>query len=383
MSNLSIYIHYPFCLSKCPYCDFNSYKLSKLDEEKFLLAYLKELEYYWNFFKNKKINTIFFGGGTPSLMSTKFLESILEKISNLWNINNDAEISMEANPTTFEIKKFQELKYIGINRLSIGIQSLDDNVLKFFGRLHNAKESIEAINIANKVFVDKYSIDMIYCRPQQKLKNWLEELNTAIKLSPFHISLYQLMIEENTKFFNDGIKSLNENKAAKMYKITNDFMENNGIYLYEVSNYSKKGYECKHNLNYWNSGEWIGIGAGAHSRLCFDENFINGYKIRNSIENIKNPIKWQNNVLLYGNGCNTKEELNKTEFIEEILLMGLRTKTGIYTNNINKYLKINTIKDILNKRYTNFLKYINICDDYIKVKLEYFNILDSIIEKFL
>ncbi len=383
MSELSIYIHYPFCLSKCPYCDFNSYKLSNLDEEFFLKAYLEELSYYGKFFKNRKIKTIFFGGGTPSLMSIKFLENIFKKINEIWNIDNNIEISMEANPTTFEINKFKEFKNLGINRLSIGVQSFNDEVLKFFGRIHNADEAKKAIDIASKIFYNRYSIDLIYARPNQDINNWLKELEEAIKFSPFHISLYQLIVEEGTKFFEDKIEELEENKAAKMYKITNEFLESNNIFLYEVSNYAKEGYECEHNLNYWNSGEWIGIGAGAHSRLCFKDEFIDGYKLRTSIENIKNPMKWQEYVLENGFGFENKENLTKIEFIEEILLMGLRMKKGINIKNIQRYLQIDDLKDILNKNYKNIKEYLNISKENVSVKLKYFEILDSLIEKIL
>ncbi len=383
MSDLSIYIHYPFCLSKCPYCDFNSYKLSSLDEENFLRAYLGELDYYGRFFKDRKIKTIFFGGGTPSLISINFLENIFKKINDIWNIDNNIEISMEANPTTFEINKFKEFKNLGINRLSIGVQSFNDEILKFFGRIHSVEEAKKAIDIASKVFFDKYSIDLIYARPNQKLNDWLKELEEAIRFSPFHISLYQLIVEEGTKFFEDKIEELEENKAAEMYKTTNEFLESNDIFLYEVSNYAKKGYECKHNLNYWNSGEWVGIGAGAHGRLCFNNDFINGYKLRTDIENIKNPIKWQKQVLEKGYGFEIKENLTKDEFIEEILLMGLRMRNGISINNVKKYLKIDDLREILNKNYKNIEKYLNISGENISVKLEYFEVLDYIVKNIL
>lgn len=383
MSDLSIYIHYPFCLSKCPYCDFNSYKLSNLDEENFLKAYLKELEYYGKFFKNRKIKTIFFGGGTPSLMSIKFLENIFKKINECWAINNDIEISMEANPTTFEINKFKEFKNLGINRLSIGVQSFNDKILKFFGRIHNVEEAKKAIDIASNVFYDKYSIDLIYARPNQKLSSWLKELEEAVKFSPFHISLYQLIIEEGTKFFKDKIENLEENKAAEMYKTTNEFLKSNGILLYEVSNYAKKSYECKHNLNYWNSGEWIGIGAGAHGRLCFNNEFIDDYKLRTSIGNIKDPLKWQEAVLKNSYGFEIKENLTKDEFIEEVLFMGLRTKNGINIENVQKYLKIDDLRNILNNNYKNMEKYLNISKNNVSVKLEHFEVLDSVIGKLL
>lgn len=384
MQKFSLYIHYPFCLSKCPYCDFNSYKITDINQENFLKAYLDELKYYHNFLKNRKIKTIFFGGGTPSIMSIHFLEKILNQINFLWGIDEDIEISMEANPTTFEIKKFQDFKSLGVNRLSIGVQSLNDDELKFFGRIHNREEAINAIKIAEKIFLDKYSIDLICARPNQDFNKWKEELNEAIKLSPFHISLYQLIIEEGTVFYKNKVKTLDDKKSAELYKITNDILEQNNIFAYEVSNYAKNGYECKHNLNYWDSGEWLGIGAGVHSRICFNDYFQDDYKVRTCIENIKFPNKWVENVAKNGCGCENKYELKREEFIEEIILMGLRKINGIFLNKIKDYLKIENVEDILNKKFIEFLKdenFIEVSKDRIKINKDSFIILDSIIEK--
>lgn len=386
MKQISIYIHYPFCVSKCPYCDFNSYKLKSIDESDFLKAYILEIEYYSKFLKDRSVNTIFFGGGTPSLARTNFIGTILENIYSKFSVDNYAEITMEANPATFDIKKFQEFKAIGINRLSIGIQSLNDKYLKFFGRIHNEIEAIRAIDIAQKFFNDRYSIDLIYARPNQTLKNWLEELKEAIELSPNHISLYQLTIEKGTKFYEDGIKHLNDKKAVKLYNITNDFLESRGIFMYEVSNYAKNGFECKHNLNYWKNGEWIGIGAGAHGRLCFNnDGFYDNYKIRTAIEDIKDPIEWQNKVLKHGNGLCMSEKLDKHEFIEEILIMGLRTREGINLKNIRKYLNIKDIYEILNKNYISLKNqnYIEVSEKMLRIPIENFCLLDSIIERLI
>lgn len=385
MQDFSLYIHYPFCLSKCPYCDFNSYKLNDIAyNENFINAYLLELDNYYKLLSQRKIKTIFFGGGTPSLMSIDFLSKIMKKIDCLWGIDRGIEVSMEANPTTVEIGKFQDFKTLGINRLSIGIQSLNDDYLKFFGRIHNAEEGLKAINIAQKVFVDKYSIDLIYARPKQKLKEWVKELKDAIKLSPNHISLYQLIIEEGTKFYENNIGTMQDNKASRYYNITNEILEENGIFMYEVSNYSKHNYECQHNINYWENGEWLGIGAGAHSRICIDNNFINNYKMRITIENEKKPDLWMQNVFTKDFGYEIKEEISKKEFLEEVLLMGLRMKDGINLQNIQKYLKINSFYDIYNNFNLNLLQKENIIDlnqNNLKVKQKYFNVLNSIIEK--
>ena len=376
---LSLYIHYPFCLSKCPYCDFNSYKIQNIDHGKLLEAYLLEIENYYKITSNYKISTIFFGGGTPSLMDMNFLDAIIKKIDNCWGIKGKIEISMEANPTTIEINKFKDFKSLGINRLSIGVQALNDEDLKFFGRIHNRKQALEAIDIAQKIFDKHYSIDLIYARPEQEIKNWIKELEEAVKLSPYHISLYQLIVEEGTIFYKNGIKPLVEEKAVKMYEITDKILEDKHIYKYEVSNYARKSYECKHNLNYWNSGEWIGIGAGAHGRLC--TSFDVDYKKRYAIQNFYLVNEWQDSVFKKGFGYQEKVFLTRYEFIEEILLMGLRLKDGINLKNIKKYLKINSINNIV--EIGHLKKYFNMTDDNLRIKPKYFNLLDSLVLKLI
>ncbi len=382
---ISIYIHYPFCLSKCPYCDFNSYANLKFDEKDLLNGYITEINYYHELLKDRFVKTIFFGGGTPSLASSNFIEKILNELKKLFEFDKNIEISLEANPSTVESSKFHDFSKIDINRLSIGIQSFNDNKLKFFGRTHNRKEAINAIDIAQKYFDDRYSIDLIYATEKQNVKEWLKELEEAKNLSPNHISLYQLTIENGTKFYSDGVKSADNNLASKLYKSTNNFLEENKINMYEVSNYAKNGHECKHNINYWKSGEWIGIGAGAHGRVCFNNNFTNGYKERTAIENIKNPKVWLESVMKNGNGIKISNVLSKEEFIEEILLMGLRLKDGISLFNINDYIKVNEIYEILNKNYEQLvkLKFIEISDSVVKVKSNKFCLLDSIIGKLL
>lgn len=387
MQEFSLYIHYPYCISKCPYCDFNSYKFEKIAiSENFLNAYLAELENYHKLLPHKRIKTIFFGGGTPSLMSKKFLSTLMEKINDLWGINDNIEISMEANPTTVEINKFSEFHSIGINRLSIGIQSLNDEILHFFKRTHNRENAIKSIQIAQKVFKDRYSIDLIYARPNQKLKDWINELKEAITLSSYHISLYQLIIAEGTKFYDDKIQAMKDLKASRFYNITNDILEENKLSLYEVSNYAQNSYECKHNLTYWNSGEWLGIGAGAHSRICFSNDFVDGYKIRYDIENENKPDKWVQNVENTGFGYSIKQPIPKNEFIEEILLMGLRLKNGININNLKNYLQVDDVKNLINHKYLDILKNNNIISynkENLRVNMKYFSVLDSIIEKLI
>ncbi|GHU28155.1 coproporphyrinogen III oxidase [Bacilli bacterium] len=359
--------------------------LSDINESDFLKAYLMEIEYYSKILGDITVNTIFFGGGTPSLMSVEFLGAILDKIQNVFNVKDGAEISLEVNPTTIEANKFREFRRLGINRLSIGVQSLADKYLRFFRRTHTRKGVLEAIAVAQECFEDNYSIDLIYARPNQTISEWLGELEEAVELSPNHISLYQLTIEPETEFGRTGVRTADDGVASEMYGLTNEFLESKNIPLYEVSNYAKKGWECRHNLNYWNSGQWLGIGAGAHSRLCFKNEFVDGYKPRTAVENIKNPVQWQLNTLKFGHGSSSRTNLTKNEFMEEILLMGLRMRCGIDINNVKKYLNLysNNIREILNDNYK-FLseeRYIEVSSDSIRIPLDHFNILDSIVER--
>lgn len=375
--SISIYIHYPFCRSKCPYCDFNSYCNLNIEEEELIKAYLNEIEYYKDIIKDKIIDTIYFGGGTPSLMSEKLLSNIMNKINSLYKINKNCEISLESNPNSISYEKLKNFKDIGINRLSIGVQSLNDVDLKFLGRIHNKNEAIEAINTAQKIFNDKYSIDLIYGRPNQNLKEWKDELNKAIQLSPFHISLYQLIIEKGTPFYRNKVQTPNEDIATKLYEETNNILEKNNIFQYEISNYAKNGYECKHNLVYWNNGEWVGIGAGAHGRININQK-------RYSIQNLKKPLNWLDKTLKNKNGISIKKLLSKQEIIEEYLIMGLRIKDGIKIENLQKNIYCNNFYDILDKSNIEFLTKLNLInanDKNIKLTKNGFLLLNSIIEK--
>lgn len=375
--SISIYIHYPFCRSKCPYCDFNSYCNLKIEEEDLIKSYLNEIEYYKDIIKDKVIDTIYFGGGTPSLISEKLLDNIMNKIDSLYKINKNCEISLESNPNSISYEKLKNFKDIGINRLSIGVQSLNDVDLKFLGRIHNKNEAIDAIKNAQKIFNDKYSIDLIYGRPNQNLKEWKEELNEAIKLSPFHISLYQLIIEKGTHFYKNKVQTPNEDIAAKLYEETNNILEKNKIMQYEISNYAKNGYECKHNLVYWNNGEWVGIGAGAHGRININQK-------RYSIQNLKKPLNWLNKTLKNKNGISIKKLLSKQEIIEEYLIMGLRVKDGIKIANLQKNIDCNNFYDILDKNNIEFLTKLNLINansNNIKLTKKGFLLLNSVIEK--
>ena len=335
MSELSIYIHWPYCLSKCPYCDFNSHVSNKkIDQKEFLELIEKEIDYHSKYLDNKKISSIFFGGGTPSLMDACTIEKILAYLSDRSNINNDTEISIEANPTSVELQKFRDYSNTGINRISIGIQSLDNDDLKNLGRTHTAAMAIEAIEIAQKYF-KSISIDLIYARPGQTEKAWKLELEKALSFQTQHLSLYQLTIEPNTmyeKLYKLGkIKLPNEALSNKLYQITEEICDKYSLKKYEISNFSKKGFECKHNLNYWNCGEWIGIGPGAHSRIK-EKN-----KKRRSLINEYDPHSWGEKIRNYGHSMIENSVLTDKQNQDEYIVMSLRTRDGL---NVNKYEKL-------------------------------------------
>ncbi len=321
----SIYIHWPFCLSKCPYCDFNSHVSNSIDHELFAECYMREIEHYASHIQGKYVPSIFFGGGTPSLMRPKLVEQIIDKISEICLIDNNTEITLEANPTSSESQKFRDFKVAGVNRLSIGVQSLRSSDLKALGREHDAVEARAAIEMARNEF-DRFSFDLIYARPKQTMSDWQEELQEAMAIAGSHISLYQLTIEKGTPFYKlhrDGVLVVPENDiAADMYLWTNEYLKSNGFGRYEISNYAKSGQECRHNLTYWNYGEYLGIGAGAHSRLH------RSGRIR-ALMNWHKPEKWLEEVATKGFGLQKDELLSRQEVVEELLMMGMRLESGI------------------------------------------------------
>ena len=321
LKNIAIYIHWPFCKSKCPYCDFNSHVREHIDQLKWNQAYIAEISKYQDLLQGKKIVSIFFGGGTPSLMPSFIVQNIIEKLSSLAVIDKNIEITLEANPTSVEANKFREFAKAGINRVSLGIQSLNPEDLKFLGREHSAKEAIAAIEVAKESF-SRYSFDLIYALPKQTLKAWQEELLQALKLADKHLSLYQLTIEKGTPFYslyqNRKFQIPNEELARDFYSLTQEIMNDKGFVAYEISNHAKEGQECRHNLVYWRYDDFLGIGPGAHSRIN-----------NQAIHSIYHPENWLNAAL---NNKKTEQsiiDLSLAEKIYEILLMGLRLTKGI------------------------------------------------------
>ena len=341
-------MHWPFCLSKCPYCDFNSHVASSFDHNLWLESYIKELEYFLPEIAKRKIKTIFFGGGTPSLMDPSTIEKLLK-----WLRERDLlaaeqiEITLEANPTSVETKKLEAFRASGINRISIGVQSLISEDLKKLGRTHSPDAAINAITAASKIF-DRYSFDLIYAREHQRMLSWQNELEAALKLAGGHISLYQLTIEKGTPFytqFREGSLTLPENDlAADMYLWTKEYLIKHGYKRYEISNFALPGQESQHNLAYWHYDEYLGIGPGAHSRICLED-----ARSPIALMNYNKPDKWLNLVHECGHGLQVKETLATREVVEEIMMMGLRLEDGITDEKLQKYLDFDFDR-ILNKQ---------------------------------
>ena len=324
-AGFGLYIHWPFCQSKCPYCDFNSHVSSNIDHDAWTKAYLSEISKNHRHSSEKILNTVFFGGGTPSLMPSKTIEAIINHILALWKTSNQLEITLEANPTSIDVSRFKEYKSAGVNRVSIGVQSLDDMSLKYLGRLHTGKDAITAVQTAQSIF-DRVSFDLIYARQNQTIKDWEKELLSALSLGTKHMSLYQLTIEDGTVFGDrakigklPGLPS--EDLSADMYTLTQEIMSNNRLPLYEVSNHAFPGEESHHNLIYWRGGDFIGIGPGAHGR------YYEGPK-RKATVMTKSPNKWLSQIDKVGHSAEPTTILSKSEEALEYLMMSARLVEG-------------------------------------------------------
>jgi len=321
-----VYIHWPFCLSKCPYCDFNSHvRREPVDEQRFLRAFQTEIATTAERTRGRTVSTIFFGGGTPSLMQPATIAGVLNAIARQWRIAPDAEITLEANPTSVEATRFRGYRAAGVNRVSLGVQALDDRVLAELGRTHSAREALDAVAIARSIF-GRYSFDLIYARPNQEPKAWANELRIALDEAGEHLSLYQLTIEPDTPFAalhaTGKLRVPDEDTARALYDTTQDVCAASGLPAYEISNHARPGGECRHNLVYWRAHEYAGIGPGAHGRLDIDGD-------RHATATEKRPETWLNRVESDGHGLVTDDILTSEERGDEFLLMGLRLAEGI------------------------------------------------------
>ena len=325
-SAFGVYIHWPFCLSKCPYCDFNSHvRHGGLDEARFARAFAAEIAATAARVPARTVASIFFGGGTPSLMQPATVGAILDAVARHWTVAADVEVTLEANPTSVEAARFRGFRAAGVNRVSLGVQALDDAALKELGRLHSADEALAAVAIARAIF-DRYSFDLIYARPGQTPDAWAAELERAIAQAGEHLSLYQLTVEPDTPFAllhaAGKLAVPDEETARALYDTTQAVCATAGLPAYEISNHAQPGAECRHNLVYWRAHEYVGIGPGAHGRLD-----TGGERRATATE--KRPESWLMRVEALGHGVVTDEALTSEQRADEFLLMGLRLAEGI------------------------------------------------------
>lgn len=320
-----LYLHWPFCLAKCPYCDFNSHVASQIDQSRWKAAYLSEVRRYGRLIGGRTLNTVFFGGGTPSLMDPDLVHAVLEEIRATWPVSNSFEVTLEANPTSVEAGRFAGFRDAGINRISMGIQALNDADLKRLGRMHSVKDGQDAFDIARNLF-DRVSFDLIYARQHQTPEQWKSELKQALTMAIDHLSLYQLTIEDGTAFGDryaigrlPGLPS--DDSAAEMYEITQEITDAAGMPAYEISNHARDMAESRHNLIYWRYGDYIGIGPGAHGRLT-----LNGH--RYATETALQPSTWLRQVETEGQGELIREEISPEDQATEYLMMSLRLAEG-------------------------------------------------------
>ncbi len=321
-----VYIHWPFCLSKCPYCDFNSHvRHAGVDEARFARAFAAEIAATAARAPGRSVSSIFFGGGTPSLMQPKTIAAVLDAIARHWRIAPDAEVTLEANPTSVEATRFRGYRAAGVNRVSLGVQALDDQALAELGRLHSAREALDAVGVARAAF-ERYSFDLIYARPGQTPQQWASELTQALTEAGEHISLYQLTIEPDTPFAalhaSGKLRTPDEDAARALYDTTQEICAAHRLPAYEISNHARLGGECRHNLIYWRAHEYAGIGPGAHGRLDIDG-------ARHATATEKRPESWLMRVEARGDGLVADEVLTREERCDEFLLMGLRLAEGI------------------------------------------------------
>lgn len=325
--SFGIYVHWPFCARKCPYCDFNSHVRAAIDEPGWLAAIACELRALaeWQGDARPVVSTVFFGGGTPSLMGGHAVDEVLQAIARLWPMANEVEVTLEANPASAEAGRFRDYRAAGVNRLSLGMQALNDADLKFLGRLHTVAEATAALDAAMRIF-PRVSLDLIYARPEQSLAAWRRELKEALVFGTGHLSLYQLTIEPATPFaalYRSGaLKTPDDETAAVLYEETQEICDAAGLPAYEISNHARAGEEARHNLIYWRYGSYAGIGPGAHGRLARDGAVIATF-------NEKLPERWREKVQRDGSGWSEEMGLSRAEAAREHLLMNLRLCEGI------------------------------------------------------
>ncbi|GAA0279042.1 radical SAM family heme chaperone HemW [Alteraurantiacibacter aestuarii] len=328
----ALYIHWPFCLAKCPYCDFNSHVRDSVDVARWQAALLADMRIEADIAGSEPLESIFFGGGTPSLMPPSLVEALLREAERLWGFAPGIEITLEANPSSVEADKFADLALAGINRVSLGLQSLDDEKLRFLGRLHNAQEGLNALEVAQKAF-ERVSFDLIYALPGQTPDQWQQQLGRALSFGTGHLSLYQLTIEPGTRFASmvrrGEFDPLDDDAAADLFAMTQDMTSAADLPSYEISNHARAGEESRHNLTYWRYQDYVGIGPGAHGR-----------RGGMATQRHKKPENWLAAVEDRGSGCQLENPVTANDQATEALLMGLRLREGLDLGKLSARLSI-------------------------------------------
>lgn len=321
---LALYVHWPFCLSKCPYCDFNSHVREQIDQDRWRRALLRDLDATADETPGRTITSIFFGGGTPSLMDPATVTALIERAATRWILDPDVEITLEANPTSVEASRLADYRAAGVNRVSLGVQALDDDALRFLGREHSAADALAAVDLARRLF-DRFSFDLIYGRPGQTADGWRDELAQALPRADDHLSLYQLTIEPGTAFYRRAglgeTLTSDDDGAAALYELTQDMLGRAGLPAYEISNHANPGSECRHNLTYWRYQDYAGVGPGAHGRLTLD-----GRKW--TTQRLRSPETWLDGIES-GGGEEARTALEAEDRLAEMVMMGLRLAEGI------------------------------------------------------
>jgi oxygen-independent coproporphyrinogen-3 oxidase len=371
--SLALYIHWPFCVSKCPYCDFNSHVRDTVDQQAWAAALLADLAHEARLTEGRKLGSIFFGGGTPSLMPPATAAALIRAAEAHWGFTNDIEITMEANPSSVEAARFAELSAAGVNRVSLGLQALDDEILGFLGRAHRVDESLAALDTAQRHF-ERVSIDLIYARPNQAADQWEGELARAIGFGTTHMSLYQLTIEAGTRFATDVAKQqwqpLDDDLAADLYVLTQEMTASAGLPAYEISNHAAPGHESRHNLAYWRYQDYAGVGPGAHGR-------------RGGMATMrhKKPENFLSAVARNNHGLKSEDALDRETQAMEALLMGLRLDEGVDISTLSARFSIDS-GDLLDWKAVDKLEtlgFVHRAGQHVSVTSKGFPLLDAIL----
>lgn len=325
---MALYIHWPFCIAKCPYCDFNSHVRDQIDHHAWLSALLVDLRHEYKVNQKRQISSVFFGGGTPSLMPPHLVAKLIEEADKLWGLTDHCEITLEANPSSVEASRFADLAQAGVNRVSLGLQALDDKILEFLGRAHNVAEGLAALDTAQENF-DRVSFDLIYARPDQSLENWQLELEQALRFGTDHLSLYQLTIEPSTRFETlvrtGALIPADDDHCADMFALTQAITQAHGLPAYEISNHARAGQESRHNLTYWRYEDYVGVGPGAHGR-----------RLNCATERHKKPENFLSAIERNGSGIKSEQMLSGAVRATEALMMGLRLTEGVDLNALSR-----------------------------------------------